>query len=311
MRSPAKYSSSCDAVSLSTGDSSSTSAHVASLVRQPDADQYVAVAFEYEAADRGVVGHGDGAWWSSCCTSFRCRVGIWVSRRRAAPTDGPSRSCATGRQPSVTATSWAGSSGRPGASAPRRMPRSVGMKASGSRSARMATYSAVHGPMPGSATSERRSSSGSAPASITTSPSSTACGQRAQGAATARRHGKRAGVALGQLHECRRVSGRDGSPRRRRRAGLACRLHQPARHGAGPGDRDLLADDGAHGELEPLGRPGHPPAGSRGPGRRSPARRRNASQTATGSASRSSSWRQRATAVVRSRRSESTSSPST
>ena len=48
------------------------------------------------------------------------------------------------------------------------------MKASGSRSARMATYSAVHGPMPGKATRAARSWVGSAPGSMTMDALSTA-----------------------------------------------------------------------------------------------------------------------------------------
>ena len=61
MRSPAKYSSSCVAVSFRTGGTSSdVVASVAAFVREPDADQHVAVALEDEPADRGVEGHGGG-----------------------------------------------------------------------------------------------------------------------------------------------------------------------------------------------------------------------------------------------------------
>ena len=39
---------------------------------------------------------------------------------------------------------------------------------------------------------------------------------------------------------------------------VAGRHDQPPGHRPGAGDRDLLADDGAHGQLEAVGRTGHP-----------------------------------------------------
>ena len=135
------------------------------------------------------------------------------------------------------------------------------MKASGSRSARMATYSAVQGPMPGSATSERRSSAGSAPGSITTSPASTAWASatraRRRPAGMAKAPGSRpasSASAAGVGKRC--VTAPSGVGQR-----FAGGLDQPSGHGARPGDRDLLADDGAHGELEAVDGAGHPPPG--------------------------------------------------
>ena len=129
------------------------------------------------------------------------------------------------------------------------------MNASGSRSARMATYSAVQGPMPGKATSERRSS--------------TRVGARVDDDVT-----DLDGLGQGHAARCRRPAGMANAPgscgrefdeRRRRREQVgqpavgcgqrvAGRVHQPPGHGAGARHRDLLADHGAHGQLEAVGR---------------------------------------------------------
>ena len=160
------------------------------------------------------------------------------------------------------------------ARAARRTPRSVGMNASGSRSARIATYSAVQGPMPGSRTRARRTSSGWAPGSITTSPLTTASASATRARRRPAGMANDAGIAFGQREEAAGV----GKSRRRsrwpretgprvsaviagRRQRVACGLHQPARDGACPRHRDLLADHGAHGELEAVGGSGHPAPG--------------------------------------------------
>ena len=148
--------------------------------------------------------------------------------------------------------------------------------------------------MPGSRTSERRSSCGSAPGSITTSSRVDRLGQRDERPPAPGRHGEGTRVTPGQPGERRR--GREEVGERCRRVAAAARpaarTSRPATVRA-PDDRDLLADDGAHGQLEAVGGAGHTPARiarDDGPRRASP---RRASQTATGSASRSSSCRQR------------------
>ena len=314
VRSPAKYSSSCVAVSFSTGGTSSAScAPVAALVRQPEADQHVAVALEHESADRGVEGHGDGGGGWSCCTSFH--ASWWGSRRgrgRERPQVG--HGVAAPRPPALRERRRVGPGRRAGRghAPPRRMPRSVGMNASGSRSARMATYSAVHGPMPGSATSERRSSRGIGAGVDDDVAALDGLGQRHERPAAAGRHGERARLVRRELDERRG---------RREEVGDGCRRARGARHRQ-PGP--AVPPRCGRPPPRPAGRSRRgPPARSRRPSRaravpdragdRRPRSRSapNASQTATGSASRSSSWRQRATAVVRSRRSERSSSPST
>ena len=131
------------------------------------------------------------------------------------------------------------------------------MNASGSRSARMATYSAVQGPMPGSATRERRSSAGSAPGSITTSPASTAWASatraRRRPAGMAKAPGSRSASSTSAAGVGKRwVTAPTGAG-----SELAGGQHQPPGDGARTGDRDLLPDDGAHGELEAVGGAGH------------------------------------------------------
>ena len=195
MRSPAKYSCSCVDASFRMGDSSSCRPRP-EIVREPEPDQHVAVALQDDLAYRGVHRHG-GVVVMRHVLSW----GVAVWRRRASPTGGPWRNCARAASARYARADAPGRRGGRARRPPRRMPRSVGMKASGSRSARMATYSAVQGPMPGSATRERRNSTGSAPGSMTTSPVSTASGQCHEGTAPARRHGEGTRVALGQLDE--------------------------------------------------------------------------------------------------------------
>ena len=84
------------------------------------------------------------------------------------------------------------------------------MKASGSRSARMATYSAVHGPMPGSA-HQGAPELGRVGAGVDHDvPVGDGLGQGHEGAPPAGRHGEGAGIALGQRDERARAWGRGG-----------------------------------------------------------------------------------------------------
>ena len=185
------------------------------------------------------------------------------------------------------------------------------MNASGSRRARMATYSAVQGPIPGSATSEARNSEGSVPGSMTTVPLSTASASATRARRRLPGMEKVAGSSSGQRDQRVRGGEEVGDPSDGLGERLARQPYQPPGNRAGPRHGDLLADDGAHRELEPVDGSGHTPPGSaatRGPISGSG---RSASRMATGSASRSSSWRQRDTAVVRSRRSERWRSAST
>ena len=134
------------------------------------------------------------------------------------------------------------------------------MNASGSRRARMATYSAVHGPMPGSR-DQRAAQLGRVGAGVDHDVAALhGLGQRAEGPAPSRRHGERTRVTAGQLGQRRRRREEVGD----RAVGLgervSRRLHEPAGDRPRPGDRDLLADDGAHGELETVGGARHPPA---------------------------------------------------
>ena len=237
--------------------------------------------------------------------------GVVGWRPPAATTDGPWRSCARVASAPSGSRRWTGSSGRPSATAPRRIPRSVGMNASGSRNARMATYSAVHGPIPGSATRERRSSVGSAPASMTTSPASTASAsatrarrrpagmENAPGSRSARST-RAAGVGK------RWVTAPTGAGRR----SPAARTSRPATVRA-PGTETCCPMTARTASSKPSAAPGTRRPGSRRT--RSPisGSSHRASKMATGSASRSSSWRHRATAVCRSRRSARISAPST
>ena len=86
---------------------------------------------------------------------------------------------------------------------------------------------------------------------------------------------------------------------------LAVRRDQPSRDRARPGDRDLLPDDGAHRDLEPVDVAGHPQSRTLAArAARSTGSVDRCSSIATGSASRSSSRRHRSTADARSRRSD-------
>ena len=200
-----------------------------------------------------------------------------------------------------------GSSGRPSAAAPRRTPRSVAGTTSGSPSARIATYCAVHGPMPGSAVQPpRRSPPGR---------------RRRRGRARRRRP---PAPAPGSSPAARPAS-------RTPRPAASSNLAGSGRSGddgvppsSGPVSQTWRSQAGEHGPRaerpRPAGRrsPG-PPSRSRPPraGTRTPGSWRPAgasagsaasmASTATGSASRSSSRRQRATAGARSRTSASRS----
>ncbi len=157
MRSPAKYSSSCVAVSLRIGGTSSTSRRPCrrswgsqtpistspshSRTRRP-----IGVSSGMVAVVRGGGAGGGGA---HAARPFAGGVGMACGRGGQRPQ--VDHGVAAPRAPAFGQRPRGGPGRRAGprACAARRMPRSVGMNASGSRSARMATYSAVHGPMPG------------------------------------------------------------------------------------------------------------------------------------------------------------------
>ena len=124
--------------------------------------------------------------------------------------------------------------------------------ASGSRRARIAMYSVVHGPTPGNASSRRRASVRSAPASITSSSRASAVAsasrqrRRASASTGGARHREPVGVhadkRLGRWEDVRDRSERTLEP-------LTVTGDEPARERAGAPQRDLLSEHGAHGEL--------------------------------------------------------------
>ena len=81
-------------------------------------------------------------------------------------------------------------------------------------------------------------------------------GQGHDGAAPAGRHGEGARIALGQRDERGRGGEEVGHRAERGGEELAGGEHQPSGHRPRAGDGDLLPDDGAHGELEAVGRAG-------------------------------------------------------
>ena len=195
--------------------------------------------------------------------------------------------------------------GGPSASAARRTPRSVAGKASGSPRARMATISAVHGPMPGHRQELAAARSRSAPAPRSTPPEARASTRAARVRRRAPGRASRAGST-----SAARLGGREqvGEPAAGSATGSPWRATSRAGMGAGRGGGHLLAEDGPHGQLGPVDGAGHPPARRLGhQGAQGRVGRQEAS-TASGSASRSSSRRHRAMAVVRSRRSSRVSS---
>ncbi len=74
----------------------------------------------------------------------------WSGGWPASPRDAGARRPATAASARRRRSAARGSPGRPSRSSARRTPRSLGRKASGSARARIAMYSAVHGPIPGS-----------------------------------------------------------------------------------------------------------------------------------------------------------------
>ena len=187
----------------------------------------------------------------------------------------------------------------------RRTTRSPARNASGQRSARIAMYCAVHGPDAGQRGQRRAASrrrrrrararrrrAATARASATSVRG--ACGGEAQRAparaAARRRASRRSGNAAAAARRRRR---------RRRVERRAERRRQPAEQRARGGDRDLLADDGAHGELEAVERAGHAQPGSR----RAPAAPARAA-IAAGSQPRSNACRTRASTAGTTRASD-------
>ncbi len=120
------------------------------------------------------------------------------------------------------------------------------MNASGSRRARMAMYSVVHRPIPGSSSNRRRASTRSAPASIVSSPPASAL------ASASRPRRRPVGIAsLRRVH-----SGDDlgcGEHVRDRaewtREWLAVSGHEPAGERAGALQRDLLSEHRANSQF--------------------------------------------------------------
>ena len=137
------------------------------------------------------------------------------------------------------------------------------MNASGSASARIAMYCAVHGPMPGSASKRARTSARSLAGSSASSPlasrrvSARSVSRRRPGpTAPAEQRGVRRGDRGRRREEvCQPAVGR--------RQGLPQRVRETPSGGPRGGDRDLLAEDRAHCQLGAVDAPGHAHAGQR------------------------------------------------
>jgi hypothetical protein len=86
-------------------------------------------------------------------------------------------------------------------------------------------------------------------------------GQGHHGAPPAGRHGERTRVALGQRDECSRAGEEVGHRAERGGQEVAGGEHQPSGHRARAGDGHLLPDDGAHRQLEAVGRAGDAASG--------------------------------------------------
>ena len=288
-------------------------AAVAALVGQPEADQHVAVALQHETADRGVAGHGGGG--GGCCghaaRPFVVRVGIsWCGgggqRPQVRHGVAPPRAPGLGRGDEVGRVVGQAEGTRRPADA------EVG------RHERVGVAQRAHGHVLGRPGPD--------------------AGQGHERAAAARGVGARVDDDVADARPPRPMprSACRRPPAWRTRPGRA----RPARRAPPAWGRDGSAPPSAAGSASPAastaGRPRcvHPAPTPAGRSRRAPPARsrrlrparagrgragpraprsgsaRSASAMATGSASRSSSWRQRATAVVRSRRSASRSSAS-
>ena len=205
------------------------------------------------------------------------RVGLRAAAIGFAAAGSDAHRCCTayaryGRQRSASFVALAGSPPCPSCSSAWRTPRSLGRNASGSRSARIAMYSAVHGPIPGSASKRSRASRRSAPASTTSSPFASAATSPSSARRRATRHRERRGIRVRERGG-RREHASDSAERSLERVAVRGRQTAGERRGAAHGD--LLTEHGADGELVAVDGAGHAPSRcARGRARRAAGRRR-------------------------------------
>ena len=196
--------------------------------------------------------HGPWGQHSPGPAPDRPRTPRGAARRRrataASARRGRAAARAVGRRPSPSAIA-------------RSRPTSAAGKASGSRISRMAMYCAVHSPMPGRARSVRMASSRLRRGPKMSASSRTVRGQRAEG------RGPRPGMPRPTRSRSARrpASGKTWVSPSRPAAGVRHGLAERGDEAPGQphraGDGDLLAEHGAHGELEAV-----PGAGDAQPG---------------------------------------------
>ena len=144
---------------------------------------------------------------------------------------------------------------RPSVSKPARIPRSLAGNASGSRSARIATYDAVHGPTPGIDRSVSTVVSRSACPVRSRSPSATRWASRCS---VARRRPVSPIASSGATDSCSAVGKAWVTPSMDRSAptGVPAAIAIRARERPRGSHRDLLTQHGSHRELESVDRAG-------------------------------------------------------